>query len=276
MVELATLDYLSIFALLMVVVIGLPHGALDGAVAMHLGVGRSINAILKFLASYLLCAIFVIIIWYNFPDLSLVVFLIISMIHFGWGDANSNLRSQFFLQIVSHGGIVTFGIVYFHVDEVLPIFDMLTQNNSYFVIQFSKFIFYIISFFTFIYFTLIFRNQALRLRFLELIFVWLIVIFVPPLLSFAVYFCFVHTARHIRNIWNELKIKINPKIIISQAIILTIASWIFGIFALYYIDSGDFDSDIIRVIFIGLAALTVPHMILVDGFFRKKLLSKYR
>ena len=276
MVELATLDYLSIFALLMVVVIGLPHGALDGAVAMHLGVGRSINAILKFLASYLLCAIFVIIIWYNFPDLSLVVFLIISMIHFGWGDANSNLRPQFFLQIVSHGGIVTFGIVYFHVDEVLPIFDMLTQSNSYFVIQFSKFIFYIISFFTFIYFTLIFRNQALRLRFLELIFVWLIVIFVPPLLSFAVYFCFVHTARHIRNIWNELKIKINPKIIISQAIILTIASWIFGIFALYYIDSGDLDSDIIRVIFIGLAALTVPHMILVDGFFRKKLLSKHR
>ena len=105
---------------------------------------------------------------------------------------------------------------------------------------------------------------------------WLIVISVPPLLSFAVYFCFVHTARHIRNIWNELKIKINPKIIISQAIILTIASWIFGIFALYYIDSGDLDSDIIRVIFIGLAALTVPHMILVDGFFRKKLLSKYR
>ena len=276
MVELATLDYLSIFALLMVVVIGLPHGALDGAVAMHLGVGRSINAILKFLAYYLLCAIFVIIIWYNFPDLSLFVFLIISMIHFGWGDANSNLRSQFFLQIVSHGGIVTFGIVYFHVDEVLPIFDMLTQSNSYFVIQFSKFIFYIISFFTFIYFTLIFRNQALRLRFLELIFVWLIVISLPPLLSFAVYFCFVHTARHIRNIWNELKIKISPKIIISQAIILTIASWIFGIFALYYIDSGDLDSDIIRVIFIGLAALTVPHMILVDGFFRKKLLSKYR
>ena len=57
MVELATLDYLSIFALLMVVVIGLPHGALDGAVAMHLGVGRSINAILKFLASYLLLSL---------------------------------------------------------------------------------------------------------------------------------------------------------------------------------------------------------------------------
>lgn len=276
MVDFATLDYLSIFALLMVVVIGLPHGALDGAVAMHLGVGRSINSILKFLASYLLCAISVIIIWYNFPDLSLVVFLIISMVHFGWGDANSNLWSRFFLQIISHGGIATFGIVYFHVDQVLPIFDMLTQNDSYFVIQFSKFIFYIISFCTFIYFTLIFRTQALRLRLFELIFVWLIVILLPPLLSFAVYFCFIHTARHIRNIWNELKTKINSKMIIAQAVVLTIASWIFGIFALYYFDSGDFNTDIIRVIFIGLAALTVPHMILVDGFFRNNILSKDR
>ena len=31
------------------------------------------------------------------------------------------------------------------------------------------------------------------------------------------------------------------------------------------------EAALLRVIFIGLAALTVPHMILVDGFFRRRL-----
>ena len=35
-----------------------------------------------------------------------------------------------------------------------------------------------------------------------------------------------------------------------------------------WLDSGDITADLMRVIFVGLAALTVPHMILVDGWLR--------
>ena len=270
MVDVAILDHSSIIALLLIVLIGLPHGALDGAIAMHLGAGRSITSVLQFLFLYLLCSVAVVLIWYKFSAFSLSIFLIISMVHFGWGDANSKTSLLFFLQMICHGGIVVFGIVYFHVDEVIPLFDMLTGGNSRLPIQVSVYMFYGISFFTILYFIFLFKTRSLILRFLELAILWLIVIIFPPLLGFAVYFCFVHTARHIRNIWKELKVEISPKVIITQASILTLSSWVLGVIALYAFDSGDFNTNIIRVVFIGLAALTVPHMILVDGFFRNK------
>ena len=270
MVDGAILDHLSVIALLLIVLIGLPHGALDGSIAMHLGAGRSFTSVLQFLFLYLLCSVVVVLIWYKFSALSLSLFLIISMVHFGWGDANSKTSSLFFLQMICHGGIVVFGIVYFHVDEVIPLFDMLTEGNSSLPIQVSVYMFYGISFFTALYFILIFKTRSLILRFLELAILWLIVIIFPPLLGFAVYFCFVHTARHVRNIWKELKVETSPKTIIIQASILTLSSWSLGVIALYAFDSGDFNTNIIRVVFIGLAALTVPHMILVDGFFRNK------
>lgn len=107
-------------------------------------------------------------------------------------------------------------------------------------------------------------------RLIELIVIALILVLLPPLLGFAVYFCFVHTGRHMMHIWKKLQIAMNSRVIFIQAIGLTAASWLLGLGAFYFLDSGDFDADILRVVFIGLAALTVPHMILVDGFFRNK------
>ena len=39
---------------------------------------------------------------------------------------------------------------------------------------------------------------------------------------------------------------------------------------LLWIDSGNISQDLLQVIFIGLAALTVPHMVLIDGVFRRR------
>ena len=57
---------------------------------------------------------------------------------------------------------------------------------------------------------------------------------------------------------------------LNQAAAFTVASWAAGGAAIWWFaDMANPEPVVLRVVFIGLAALTVPHMILVDGFFRR-------
>ena len=110
----------------------------------------------------------------------------------------------------------------------------------------------------------------LRPRLVELALLCLLLSVVPPLVGFAIYFCVIHTGRHMRHIWDRVSSHTAPRHIISQAVWFTLASWGGGAIMLLWLDSGNISQDLLQVIFIGLAALTVPHMILVDGLFRRR------
>ena len=73
-----------------------------------------------------------------------------------------------------------------------------------------------------------------------------------------------------RRIWHVLASTISPKGLYQQAAGFTLASWLVGGAAFLWLENGDLDAALLQVVFIGLAALTVPHMILVDGFFAKE------
>ena len=85
--ELLILTPSAYIALAAVVFIGLPHGSLDGAIASYLGY-RNFYQFSKFLLFYTLASAVVIFLWNLFPVLSLTVFLVISIFHFGSCDSN--------------------------------------------------------------------------------------------------------------------------------------------------------------------------------------------
>ena len=267
---LVLLDMASVIALLFVVLIGLPHGAFDGAIANYLGAGRSFAAAAKFITGYCAAAGLVITIWIMFPAVTLALFLIISMIHFGRGDASAKSRPVFIMQVLLHGGLPIFGIIYFQQSSVIPVFDALTNGAWYPAILISKIMVPVMGLMAGVYGLIAFLDASLRARFGEFILLAVVIAILPPLVSFALYFCIIHTGRHMRHIWHVLASESPPKKgVYRQAASFTVVSWLFGGAAFLWLENGNPDAALLQVIFIGLAALTVPHMILVDGFFAK-------
>jgi len=270
MTAIGAMPPVDLLALAAVVVIGLPHGALDGAIAMHLGFSRKPMIFMRFLLLYIAMAGLVVGVWMLAPTISLMLFLLISMLHFGAGDARHGAGWLRTVEIIAHGGLVIVGISQLHHPEVDVIFGYLTGADTALVWQALDVMTVIVGLATVICIGQGLWYRRWRSTALELVALSVLFAMTPPLVGFAVYFCLVHSARHVAGIIGSLRREMSRVALVNQAAILTVASWAVGGLALWWFaDQADPEPMLMRVIFIGLAALTVPHMILVDGIYRR-------
>ena len=268
--SIAAMAPLDLAALAVIVLIGLPHGALDGAIAIHLGLNRKILHFIWFLMLYIGIAGLVVGVWLLAPTTCLLGFLIISMLHFGAGDARHGtgwLRSA---EILAHGGLVIVCISQIHHDEVDVIFGYLTDRDTALLWQGIDVLTVIVGMAIVVCIAQALWHRRWRGTAVELVALAALFALTPPLVGFAVYFCCVHSARHVYGIVNSLPRDISRFSMINQAAAFTVASWAAGGVAIWWFaDMTNPEPVVLRVVFIGLAALTVPHMMLVDGLFRR-------
>ncbi len=274
---IAELGLTGTLALLAVVVIGLPHGAMDAAVALSLGY-RGMVRLLTFLVVYTLTVLAVVMFWLAFPSLSLALFLLISMVHFGLGDTESSSPGaghslERWVQALAHGGLVVVAIPYFHQADVADIFSILgaVPGMIWPMLDAMAYAWLAVGA---AYALLAMRRRHLRFGLAEWVGLGVLMALMPPLAGFALYFCCVHTPRHVRRILRSLAASSPPLPVYKTTVGLTLATWLAGGGCLALLSGGASFSEAslpeasLQVVFIGLAALTVPHMILIDGIFR--------
>ena len=91
-------------------------------------------------------------------------------------------------------------------------------------------------------------------------------IFLSPLVAFTIYFCFLHSVRHSLSLiyeFDKSEIKVGFNKFIKQALPLTLITAILFILSVYILTNFYVLNDaILKVIFIGLASLTFPHILL--------------
>ena len=92
-----TLDWLDYISLFFIIFMGIPHGALDGAISVTLGFTKSFYLQVRFIITYLLVATLVVVMWYFLPVFSLILFLIVSIFHFGCGDLNWKNNNLYYI-----------------------------------------------------------------------------------------------------------------------------------------------------------------------------------
>ncbi len=271
-----SLESRNLIALGAVVFIGLPHGAMDGALAVHFGwMGRPGKAA-AFLLTYVGLAALVVAAWAVAPVLSFIAFLAISIYHFGRGDASANPFGQITVESIARGGVVIGGISQVHRSEVNDVFQTLVGIDTTGVWLFLDAV--VVVSLVCIAEVLLFKDRSERAAFaIELSALFLLFLVVPPLLGFAVYFCFVHSYRHFSSMRGVLRTTVSSLRITQTTVVFSLLTWAVGLVALAQLSSTvGVEPALLKVVFVGLAALTVPHMILVDGLLHGRVTSASR
>ena len=272
--------YLTIsplICLFLILIIGVSHGSLDNLKGKKLFQIFGIkNFFFIFYLSYILISIIVVIFWIIIPSITLVTFLIVASHHFGKEDTQfliieNSYQNQllFFLK----GMLVILAPMYFHFDETVSIFKLLLiENESFYkflnMIETNKIILFSIILSTFSSIILFTKNFELKkfIIFLDYFSILIINYFFTPLVAFTIYFCFLHSVRHSISLMFELDKNdlINGfKIFTKKALPLTILTATFCLIGFYLLNTTySFDSSILKIIFIGLASLTFPHILL--------------
>ena len=260
-----SLGGLNLLALACIVFIGLPHGAMDGALALHLGWMRQRTKAAVFLLSYVGLAAAVVLAWIIAPILTFILFLGISLLHFGRGDVAGEDASGWLLESFARGGLVIVGISQFHRVEADLVFQTLVGTDTGFVWLFLDVASVVVAA-SIVIVGVRTSGKTRRLYVIETTGLATLFAVTPPLFGFAVYFCLVHSARHFRSMRRIFGEALAAYDVAKPTVILTLVTWGFGIVTLAARSSEvPISEAVLQVVFIGLAALTVPHMILVDG-----------
>ncbi len=253
--------------------IGISHGAMDNYKANKLLRIYKINNKSIFFIIYLIVAALIILLWYLYASLTLLFFLLVASYHFGREDTaflNKDNTNLDLLIYFIKGSLIIFAPLFFHFDETLKIFETLFLskkilvflNDEHWIINFC------IGFGVLGYFYFVYKNkfEDFEIIFLDMLSILILNYVFTPLVAFTIYFCFLHSIRHIISISYELSpdnFSNGVTTFAKKALPLTIVTAILYFLTIVFLsNSYGLNDVVIKVIFIGLASLTFPHILL--------------
>ena len=264
------IDINLIICLFLILIIGISHGSLDNIK------GRKLLKIFGFKSEYIFYIIYltisslIILLWIIFPNTVLLIFLIVACYHFGKEDTVFFVKKEIFFKEILYffkGSSVIIAPLFFHREETNEIFRTLNFNifeNSFFSDAFLL----IILFLSFISSFFLSHKKDINFKILlmtDFLSILIVNFFLSPILAFTLYFCFLHSIRHSITLIFELdkSLKNGFRKFIKKAIPLTLITGFSFIVAIYLLNNFyELNEAIYKVIFIGLASLTFPHILL--------------
>ena len=265
-----------LFCLFLILIIGVSHGSLDHVKGGKLIKIFKIENMTLFYISYILIAVIVITLWVLAPSILLIIFLLVASYHFGKEDTQflHNYDSNFMgILYFLKGSLVILAPLYFHFEETIEIFKLLLIDNENFYsslsfIENNRLIdlgIILSSISSIILFIKKFNLKNFSI-FFDYFSILILNYYLSPLIAFTAYFCFLHSVRHSMTLIYELdnnNMKNGLLSFIKKAMPLTVLTAVICLIGIYLLNfQYEFNDSIIKVIFIGLASLTFPHILL--------------
>ena len=271
---LSALEFLKnesflILCFFLILSIGISHGALDHLKGKKLLKIFKIKNIFIFYIGYIAISLFVIICWILMPKVTLTIFLFIACYHFGKEDTDFLVKKKSFLinsLFTLKGSIIIISPLLFNFQDTSDIFKLLNFDIS--ILEINRIFLYSILFLSFlanIALSLKLENDFKSLIMMDFISILILNYFLSPILAFTIYFCFLHSLRHSFSLIFELSknFKRGAIMFIKKALPLTIVTVLIYMISFYYLNTlFVIDEVMYKLIFIGLASLTFPHILL--------------
>ena len=271
---LSSFDYLRsnsfiLICFFLILILGVSHGALDNIKGRKLIKILKIKNISYFYLVYILIGLGIILLWILFPQSLLLLFLIIASYHFGKEDSEfiSKNQKQSFLLKTFKGSIIIVSPLLFNQNKTLEIFNSINFDLSNTLLIKTEFlvILLLLSFISNLILSFNKNYDEKTVLLMDFFSIITLNIFLNPLLAFTIYFCFLHSFRHSIKLIFELNknFKKGIFIFIKKALPLTFITGIIFIVALNFLNHEfKLNESVNMVIFIGLASLTFPHILL--------------
>lgn len=247
----------TMIASVAIVVAGIPHGTLDIEIAAARFGNSGTPHKLIILAAYISCALMMIILWRQIPELALCAFLIISIIHFS-ADWRGGVEP--FLAMMVGWALIALPALS-HPQSAAVIFEMLTGNQNGTTIAAVLACTSVPAALGSVVFAFWSYQKGDYKTALDMVSCLVAAICLPPLIAFAIFFCGLHSPRHMADALRDTGgLSTRKKTMIIAAVFCLSA----GIGVVLFMGSADapLDVGIIQTAFVLLSTLTVPHFVL--------------
>ena len=268
--------YQNILGFILILSVGLIHGANDLLIIKNFTIKESNNSQISYFFYYLSIVFLGLIFFYILPSVALLTFVIVSIYHFGeqhWEVTLANTSISRFKKIflMTFHGLIFFIIIFMNniisVNEVLNSFNLPPLYYSYLIITLSSSLIIYVLF-------LIYLNELREYFINEIIFLilfFLLTINSTLIYGFAIYFIFFHSLLSIKDqvkfIYGNDKSESIKKYITSSLpyFILALTSLL-----IFYLVVDLQEINLLPIIFTFLAAITFPHVIVIEKMYRHK------
>ena len=205
--------------------------------------------------------------------------MIVASYHFGKEDTSFFLKDNKFINKYNYGGFANFTLflkgllivvspLKFNPDETRYIFEILAPSSSSILFLYLDILFFL-SCITYLWFFFIIEspnNDAGASIIFDFLSIILLNYFLSPFVAFTLYFCFLHSIRHSISlilIIDKRNLRKGTFKFIKKALPLTLVTAIVFFISVFYLKNYyAIDVAMLKVIFIGLASLTFPHILL--------------
>jgi beta-carotene 15,15'-dioxygenase len=242
----------------LIVLVGVPHGALDPAYFSLSRQGSSRPGWLVFAARYVALAAAVLVVWLVWPLAALGAFLAMSAFHFSGDPVSGASRT---LRALQGSAVIVLPALWHAAETETTLAYLAGDPAAGWSLSVMRSLALPLALALGVA-ALMDLRRGLVLVAVEAGATMMMAIAAPPLVSFTVYFCAMHSARHIVRTTDRAGMAWPQLALLASAPMLGAIGA--GFVAWHFMEQAPANALAIRVVFIGLAALTVPHMAIVE------------